>query len=107
MKIKTANVRTVELPGALGSITISGEFNFFKLAGHERRFVLDLLDAFDLLQEKLLEEGWEVSIYKSGDGIHYWIELGGHDDTPYTVHATRARLWPEAYATAKGLGGGR
>ncbi len=50
MKLKSANVRTIELPGALGSITISGEFNFFKLAGHERRFVLALLDAFDELE---------------------------------------------------------
>ncbi len=51
MKIKSANTRTIELPGALGSVTISGEFNFFKLANYERRFVLDVLDAFDKLEE--------------------------------------------------------
>jgi hypothetical protein len=50
MKLKSANVRTIDLPNAQGWITISGDFNFFMLAGYERRFVLDVLDAFDRLE---------------------------------------------------------
>lgn len=56
----------------------------------------------DLLQQKLLEEGCKVTIRKlSGDIMILNIETATF--LSYEIKATRERLWPEAFARAKGL----
>lgn len=46
---------TVELPGAKGTLTLSGRFNAFDLVGDERALVfvlLDLMQNFEAKQKK-------------------------------------------------------
>ena len=46
---------TVELPGAKGTLTLSGRFNAFDLVGDERALVfalLDLMQDFEAKQKK-------------------------------------------------------
>lgn len=61
----------------------------------------------DLLQQKLLEEGWRVYVRKESSGV-FWIALthitAGQNESFDIECATRERLWSEAYALAHGLG---
>lgn len=57
----------------------------------------------DLLQAKLLEEGWDIHIYQSTYSGKFWLEASKLDRDPFAVHATRERIWTEAAAKAWNL----
>lgn len=60
----------------------------------------------DLLQQKLLEEGWVITLCKDppafGNEIFGVFDHADFDDS-IKLHTTRERLWPECFARAKGL----
>lgn len=58
----------------------------------------------DLLQEKLLEDLWSLRIQMLQGGYEMECESEKYQRAFTVMTATRARLWPEAYALAHGLG---
>ncbi len=49
-------MKTIELPNAGGSLTLSGTFNTFELAGDERALVFGVIDQMKAFEEKSSEE---------------------------------------------------
>lgn len=51
------SMKTVKLPTAGGSLTLSGSFNLFELAGDERQLVFDIIDKMKAFGDATTEEG--------------------------------------------------
>jgi hypothetical protein len=57
----------------------------------------------DLLQQKLLEEGWAIRIEKIPDEDKINIRMVKDGERRFNLTYTRDRIWPLAYLKAHGL----
>ncbi len=60
----------------------------------------------DKLQEKLLEEGWVITLVPTSDGIYAtFCRYKDRQEQYFKIESTRERIWALAYIRAHGLKG--